>query len=60
MFIVVLSWLVVAAFGAVPYLFFGLSPLDAYFESVSGITTTGATILTDFSLYPKSFFSGAV
>ncbi len=56
MLIVTLSWVVTAAAGAVPYLFFGLSPLDAYFESVSGITTTGATILVDFSLYSKSFF----
>ncbi len=54
--IVTLTWVVVAAIGALPYLFFGLHPLDAYFESVSGFTTTGATILTDFSLYPKAFF----
>jgi trk system potassium uptake protein TrkH len=54
--IVCLSWIVTAAMGAIPYLFYGLSPVDAYFESVSGITTTGATILTDFSLYSKSFF----
>ncbi len=54
--IVCLSWIVSAAMGAIPYLFFGLSPLDAYFEAVSGITTTGATILVDFSQYPKDFF----
>ena len=54
--IVSLAWVVTAAMGAVPYLFYGLNPLDAYFEAVSGITTTGATILTDFSLYPKDFF----
>lgn len=54
--IVSLAWIVTAAMGAIPYLFYGLHPLDAYFESVSGITTTGATILTDFSLYPKDFF----
>jgi trk system potassium uptake protein len=54
--IVTLTWVISAAIGAIPYLFFGLTPLDAYFESVSGFTTTGATILTDFSLYPKSFF----
>ncbi len=56
LFIVTLAWIVTGAAGAIPYLFFGLSPLDAYFESISGITTTGATILIDFSLYPKSFF----
>ncbi|HID70849.1 MAG TPA: TrkH family potassium uptake protein [Desulfobacterales bacterium] len=54
--IVSLAWVVTAAMGAIPYLFYDLHPLDAYFESVSGITTTGATILTDFSLYPKNFF----
>ncbi len=54
--IVTLTWIISAAVGAIPYLFFGLHPLDAYFESVSGFTTTGATILTDFSLYPKPFF----
>ena len=54
--VVTLTWLITAAIGAIPYLFYGLSPLDAYFESVSGITTTGATILKDFSLYPKDFF----
>lgn len=54
--IVSLAWIITAAMGAIPYLFYGLHPLDAYFEAVSGITTTGATILTDFSLYPKDFF----
>jgi trk system potassium uptake protein TrkH len=56
MLIVALAWIATAAMGSIPYLFFGLHPLDAYFEAVSGITTTGATVLTDFSLYPKSFF----
>jgi len=54
--IVTLTWLTSAGISAIPYLFFGLNPLDAYFEAVSGITTTGATILLDFSLYPLSFF----
>jgi trk system potassium uptake protein TrkH len=54
--IVSLAWIVTAVMGAIPYLFYGLHPLDAYFESVSGITTTGATIFIDFSLYPKSLF----
>ncbi|PIE72148.1 MAG: potassium transporter TrkG [Deltaproteobacteria bacterium] len=54
--IVALSWVAVSAIGAIPYLFYGLSFVDACFESVSGITTTGATILVDFSLYPRDFF----
>jgi trk system potassium uptake protein TrkH len=54
--IVVLTWALCGMVGAIPYLFFDLSFLDAMFESVSGITTTGATILLDFSLYSKTFF----
>ena len=50
------AWLFCSLVGAVPYLFYGLHPVDAFFESASGITTTGATILTDFSMYPKAFF----
>ena len=40
--------LLVAHLGAVPYVWVGLSPIDAFFESMSGFTTTGATILVDF------------
>jgi len=54
--VVTLTWLIIAVIGAIPYLFYNITPLDAYFESVSGLTTTGATILTDFSRYPKDFF----
>lgn len=50
------TWLVVAAFAAVPYLFAGLSWDAALFESMSGLTTTGATALEDFSRYDRSFF----
>jgi trk system potassium uptake protein TrkH len=44
-----LSWLVIAIFGALPFAFadLNLSFTDAVFESMSGITTTGATVLTD-------------
>lgn len=42
------GWLLVALVGSVPYLWVGLSPIDAVFESMSGFTTTGATILMDF------------
>ncbi len=54
--VVAFTWLSVAVFAAVPYLFAGLSPVDALFESMSGLTTTGATVLTDFSLYHRAFF----
>ena len=56
LFIVVLMWTLASIITAIPYLFYGLSPINAIFEGISGITTTGATILTDFSAYPKTFF----
>ncbi len=45
--VVGLTWLFVAAVGAVPFLISGVidSPVDAFFESTSGFTTTGSTIL---------------
>lgn len=44
--VVGLAWLLVAAFGSLPYIMAGeLEPVDAYFESMSGFTTTGATML---------------
>lgn len=50
------TWLVIAHVAAVPYLFAGLSFVDALFESMSGLTTTGATILTDFSMLGRGMF----
>ncbi len=44
-----LSWLLAAVLGALPYIFLGLGPVDAFFESMSGFTTTGATILSDYN-----------
>ena len=55
LFIVAVSWIIFGIVAGIPYLFYGISPLNAMFESVSGITTTGATILTNFD-YPKTFF----
>jgi len=54
--VVALVWLVVAAFGAIPYVWSGLGVMDALFESMSGFTTTGATIFTDFTLYSRGLF----
>ncbi len=42
-----LSWVVIAAFSAVPFAGHGLSYTDAFFESMSGLTTTGSTVLPD-------------
>ena len=55
LFIVASVWIVFGLVASIPYLFFGLNPLNAIFEAVSGITTTGATILTHFD-YPHAFF----
>jgi trk system potassium uptake protein TrkH len=56
--VVALTWLVAAAVGALPYVLSGepqLSrPLDAYFEAMSGFTTTGASILTEIDALPRS------
>ncbi len=54
--IAALCWFIASAFGAFPYFFSNAVPtyFDAYFESVSGLTTTGATIIADFSIMPKS------
>ncbi len=51
--IVVTSWIASTIILSVPFLFFGISPIDALFEGTSGITTTGATILTHYN-YPHS------
>ncbi len=53
LFIVAISWILAGIIAAVPYMFYGLSSVDALFEAVSGITTTGATVLTNFN-YPHA------
>ena len=52
--IVTLSWLAMAIFGTLPYLLSGAIPdiSNAFFESMSGLTTTGATILNDIEVHP--------
>jgi trk system potassium uptake protein len=56
MAIVAASWLLVALSAAVPYVTAGLAPIDALFESMSGLTTTGATAMRDFSQFGKGIF----
>ncbi len=53
--IVSLGWLTVALFSALPYWFSGvLSDFsNAFFESVSGLTTTGASVINDIEIVPK-------
>ena len=51
-----LSWLSIAVFGSIPFLLsdLNLSFVDSFFESMSGITTTGSTIITYLDNAPKS------
>lgn len=54
--LVTLAWFAAGVFGALPYHFYGVfggSFLDAFFESVSGFTTTGATLITDIEILPR-------
>ena len=50
-----LSWVILSFFGALPFVFSGAIPhlADAYFETVSGFTTTGSTILTEIEGLPR-------
>ena len=54
--IVATGWISMSLFGALPYVIHGAIPgfTDAFFETVSGFTTTGATILQDIEAMPKS------
>ncbi len=54
--IIFLSWLLSFIFGALPYALWGgpFTVVNAWFESVSGFTTTGATILEDIEGLPRS------
>ena len=52
--IVALAWVLLSAFGALPFVFSGVLPnyIDALFETVSGFTTTGSTVLEVFEGQP--------
>ena len=54
--VVGLGWLLCAGFGALPYIFCKprLGVFPALFESMSGFTTTGSTVIADLDLYPRS------
>ncbi len=54
--IVALTWILMSLFGAMPFYFSGYIPnfVDAFFETVSGFTTTGSTILNNIEALPKS------
>lgn len=54
--VVAFAWICMSAFGALPYYFSGFFPnySDAFFESMSGFTTTGASVLSDIEALPRS------
>jgi trk system potassium uptake protein TrkH len=54
--IVALTWLLIAHLSAAPLVWAGLSPVDALFEAMSGLTTTGATVLVDFTTLGRGMF----
>ena len=53
--IVASAWIFWSIFGALPFFLSGTIPnyIDAFFETVSGFTTTGSTILTDIEILPR-------
>lgn len=53
--IVSMAWVVISLFGAIPFILAGTtsSYTDAFFETMSGFTTTGATVFTDIEALPK-------
>ena len=53
--LITLTWLVIATFGALPFYYsqLGLSFTDAFFEAMSGITTTGSTVITGLDSAPR-------
>jgi trk system potassium uptake protein TrkH len=50
------SWLLLAHAAAIPYVGAGMTPIDALFESMSGLTTTGATTIRDFNQFGHGVF----
>ena len=47
-------WLVLSLAGSIPFYLSGMSPIDSFFESMSGITTTGATVISNIESLPES------
>ncbi|MEM3674298.1 MAG: potassium transporter TrkG, partial [Candidatus Methanomethyliaceae archaeon] len=48
------GWLFISAIGTIPFLGIGMHPLDAFFESISGFTTTGMTLIVSLETCPRS------
>ena len=54
-FLTIISWILISVFASLPFVFSSsnLSYSDAFFESISGITTTGSTVITNLNELPK-------
>ena len=52
--IIVMFWLVLSLAGSIPFFLSGMSAIDSIFESMSGITTTGATVISNIEGLPES------
>lgn len=60
--IVVGAWLLACLFGMLPFLFYGreFTPINAIFESISGFTTTGASILNDIEVLTVAMLAAGI
>ena len=56
MAVVASAWMLIALIAAAPYVWAGMGFIDAVFESMSGLTTTGATALRDFTIFGRGMF----
>ena len=52
--IITLFWIVLSVAGSIPFVLSGMSYMDAFFEAMSGITTTGATVISNLQSLPES------
>ncbi len=52
--IIVMFWVVLSIAGSIPFYLSGMNIIDSFFESMSGITTTGATVISNIDALPKS------
>jgi len=52
--IITFFWLVLSVAGSIPFIISGMGFIDSFFESMSGITTTGATVLSGLDSLPES------
>jgi len=52
--IIVMFWVVLSVAGSIPFYLGGMSIIDSFFESMSGITTTGATVISNIDALPES------